>query len=100
MASCPNINTPEWQELEAVQGETLAYAIWEKFDGKPPAFFYHTPLDSDALITSAYDTRTRFSEEVNNDILDSIIFMLMDRKGKDDFDLNLQIGNTKTRGVL
>lgn len=100
MASCPNINTPEWQQLEAVQGETLAYAIWEKFDGKPPAFFYHTPLDSDALMPTAYDTRTRFSEEVNNDILDSIIFMLMDRKGKDDFDLSLQIGNTKSRGAI
>ena len=39
MASCPNKNTPEWKQLEAVQGEDLAYALWEKFDGNPPAKF-------------------------------------------------------------
>ena len=100
MASCPNINTPEWQQLEAAQGETLAYAIWEKFDGNPPAVFYHTRLDSGTLITSSFDTRTRFSEQVNSDILDSIIFMLMDKKSGQDFDLGAQIGDKETRGAI
>lgn len=100
MASCPNKNTPEWKQLEAVQGEDLAYALWEKFDGNPPAKFYYTELNTETFTASSYDTRDRFNIDVHNDILDTVTFMLMDNKSKKDFDLGAEIGNKTTRGAI
>ena len=37
MATCPNINLPEWKELVASKGEDLAYYLWYTYDGKIPA---------------------------------------------------------------
>ena len=100
MASCPNKNTPEWKQLEAVQGEDLAYALWEKFDGNPPAKFYYTEISTETFTASSYDTRDRFNIDVHNDILDTVTFMLMDNKSKKDFDLGAEIGNKTTRGAI
>jgi len=36
MATCPNINLPEWKALEAAK-PNLAYYLWDKYDGKVPA---------------------------------------------------------------
>ena len=35
MATCPNINLPEWKALEAAK-PNLAYYLWDKYDGKVP----------------------------------------------------------------
>jgi hypothetical protein len=37
MATCPNINLPEWKSLVASKGEDMAYYIWDKYSGKVPA---------------------------------------------------------------
>jgi hypothetical protein len=37
MATCPNINLPEWKLLVASKGEDMAYFIWDKYNGKVPA---------------------------------------------------------------
>lgn len=37
MATCPNINLPEWKLLVASKGEDMAYFIWDKYSGKVPA---------------------------------------------------------------
>jgi len=36
MATCPNINLPEWKALEAAKPD-LAYYLWDKYDGNVPA---------------------------------------------------------------
>ena len=36
MATCPNINLPEWKALEAAKPD-LAYYLWDKYNGEVPA---------------------------------------------------------------
>lgn len=36
MATCPNINLPEWKQLVASKGEDIAYFLWDKYDGNIP----------------------------------------------------------------
>ena len=36
MATCPNINLPEWKILVDARGENMAYALWDKYDGNVP----------------------------------------------------------------
>lgn len=37
MATCPNINLPEWKSLVASRGEDMAYFIWDKYNGEVPS---------------------------------------------------------------
>ena len=37
MATCPNKNTQEWKTLVASQGESLAYYLWDKYEGEIPS---------------------------------------------------------------
>lgn len=34
--SCPNINSPEWKELTSKVSESVAYTLWDKYDGNVP----------------------------------------------------------------
>jgi hypothetical protein len=36
MATCPNKSLKEWQTLVASQGESLAYYLWDKYNGEIP----------------------------------------------------------------
>ncbi len=40
MATCPNINLPEWKILVDARGENMAYALWDKYDGNVPKSEY------------------------------------------------------------
>ena len=40
MATCPNINLPEWNILVDARGENMAYALWDKYDGNVPKSEY------------------------------------------------------------
>lgn len=37
MATCPNINLPEWNLLVNARGENMAYALWDKYNGNVPS---------------------------------------------------------------
>ncbi len=37
MATCPNINLPQWKALVEARGEDLAYALWDKYNGEVPS---------------------------------------------------------------
>lgn len=37
MATCPNINLPQWKSLVASRGEDMAYFIWDKYNGEVPS---------------------------------------------------------------
>ena len=37
MATCPNINLPQWKSLVASRGEDMAYFIWDKYSGEVPS---------------------------------------------------------------
>ena len=100
MATCPNRNLQSWKDLESLQGESLAMVIWDRFEGRPPEFFYTTKLEEGTTISKGFDVQTRFNEEQNNDILDSIIYMLMERKKQEDFKIGDHIGDKSTRGAI
>ena len=36
MATCPNINLPQWKELVASRGENMAYFLWDTYNGEVP----------------------------------------------------------------
>ena len=36
MATCPNINLPQWKELVASRGESMAYFLWDTYNGEVP----------------------------------------------------------------
>lgn len=40
MATCPNINLPEWKELVAAQGKARAYFLWNEYSGDVPGQEY------------------------------------------------------------
>ena len=40
MATCPNINLPEWNILVDARGENMAYALWDKYGGNVPKSEY------------------------------------------------------------
>ena len=40
MATCPNINLPEWKELVAAQGKARAYFLWNEYSGDVPKSEY------------------------------------------------------------
>ena len=100
MATCPNRNLQSWKDLESLQGESLAMVIWDRFEGRPPEFFYTTKLEEGTTISKGFDVQTRFNEEQNNAILDSIIYMLMERKKQEDFKIGDHIGDKSTRGAI
>lgn len=39
MATCPNVNLDSWKSLVNMQGEDLAYYLWDKYDGDVPGVF-------------------------------------------------------------
>jgi hypothetical protein len=45
MAFCPNINSKEYKNLEAVQGEAIAHYLWDKFRGDVPSGYYKESLE-------------------------------------------------------
>jgi len=47
--SCPNINSPEWKELIKQVPESIAYTLWDKYDGNVPK----SAIDQ---LTGNYDT--------------------------------------------
>ena len=49
MASCPNINLSEWKELVAKRGETLAYYLWDKYEGDVPSHEYNPSIIKSGL---------------------------------------------------
>ena len=51
MAFCPNINSKEYKDLAAVQGDAIAHKLWDKFRGTVPGFYYGNKLKGSAADT-------------------------------------------------
>ena len=51
MAFCPNVNSKEYKDLAAVQGDAIAHKLWDKFRGTVPGFYYGNKLRGTALDT-------------------------------------------------
>ena len=44
MATCPNKNLDSWQNLVAVRGEDVAYALWDMYEGVVPQEEYRVAI--------------------------------------------------------
>ena len=55
MATCPNINLPQWKALVEARGENLAYALWDKYKGEVP---------SNELRNTSLETITKVKEVI------------------------------------
>lgn len=44
MATCPNKSLGEWKTLVASQGESLAYYLWDKYNGEVPQNEYQNKI--------------------------------------------------------
>jgi len=55
MATCPNINLPQWKALVEARGENLAYALWDKYKGDVP---------SSELLNTSSETITKVKEVI------------------------------------
>lgn len=51
MAFCPNINSKEYKDLAAIQGDAIAHTLWDKFRGTVPGFYYGNKLKGSAVDT-------------------------------------------------
>ena len=56
MATCPNINLPEWNILVDARGENMAYALWDKYNGNVPSReLRNTPSEVIAKVKKVID---------------------------------------------
>jgi len=56
MATCPNINLPEWNTLVEARGENMAYALWDKYNGNVPSReLRNTPSEVIAKVKKVID---------------------------------------------
>lgn len=60
MANCPNRNLNAWKNLVTIQGENIAYLLWDKFNGVVPKQFY--------TVTNPAESAT--SDLISNEVFD------------------------------
>ena len=58
MAFCPNKNSKDYKDLEAVQGSAVAHYLWDKFRGDIPSHYYKVAI-SDLGIKKAKTTEEK-----------------------------------------
>jgi NACalpha-BTF3-like transcription factor len=46
MKFCPNVNSKEYKDLAAIQGDAVAHYLWDTYKGEIPQPFYETKLGS------------------------------------------------------
>jgi hypothetical protein len=46
MKFCPNVNSKEYKDLAAIQGDAVAHYLWDTYKGEVPQPFYETKLGS------------------------------------------------------
>ena len=57
MATCPNINLPEWKELVAAQGKARAYFLWNEYSGDVPGQEYTGVAGVESISPKVFGTR-------------------------------------------
>jgi hypothetical protein len=73
MATCPNKNLPEWKELVSSKGEDMAYYLWNRYNGAPPANVVNFELKAFKLLASKKAEEVFAKGEKNNWDLNKIL---------------------------
>lgn len=74
MATCPNKSLKEWKTLVASQGESLAYYLWDKYNGEVPKNEYQSKIKEG--VTEIFNTNSELNDigtpEQYSQYLDSV----------------------------
>ena len=66
MATCPNINHPDWQKLVDIHGTNLSYYLWDKHEGEVPEQEFRPSKSSPETLNKVKEVAKKMGVDIQN----------------------------------